>query len=270
MGESEAPETRGFPMRQFATFTTGEGPLVAVALHAGHDLRPELAALSALSDLERLREEDPHTAEWTSCAPTRVIVHRSRFEVDCNRPRERAAYRLPEDAWELPLWREPLTDAAADRSLAGYDAFYARMHELLSGTIAMHGAVLVLDLHAYNHRRGGADAAPAPQVDNPDINLGTGHLDRTRWGSVADAFLEGMSAAMPGADVRENVKFRGGHLAHWCAQTFGSAVCVLAIEFKKTYMDEWSGQLDTAACETISDALAHVVPQLEKAFLGSL
>ncbi len=256
-------------MREFATITTGSGPLVAVALHAGHELRPELSALSALADLERLREEDPHTAEWTACAPTRVIVNRSRFEVDCNRPRERAVYRVPEDAWDLPLWREPLPEVAAEESLAEYDALYARMHELLADVVEQHGAALVLDLHAYNHRRDGADAAPAPQAENPDVNLGTGHLDRTRWGAVADAFLERFAAALPGADVRENVKFRGGHLAHWLAETFGGRVCVLAIEFKKTYMDEWSGQPDPAACERIGRALAGVAPELLEAFLGS-
>lgn len=257
-------------MRQFATFTTGDGPLVAVALHAGHDLRPELAARSSLTDLERLREEDPHTAEWTACAPTRVVVHRSRFEVDCNRPRERAVYRVPEDAWELPLWCEPLTDTAVEESLREYDAFYTRMHELLSGIIARHGAALVLDLHSYNHRREGAEAPPASQAENPDINLGTGHLDRDRWGSVADAFVAGIADAMPGVDVRENVKFRGGHLAHWCSLTFGGAVCILAVEFKKTYMDEWSGVLDPTACERIGAALERVVPQLEARFLGTL
>ncbi|TDB39478.1 MAG: N-formylglutamate amidohydrolase [Actinobacteria bacterium] len=255
-------------MQQFATFIPGEGPLVAVALHAGHDLRPELVGLSLLTDLERLREEDPHTAEWSACAPTRVIVNRSRFEVDCNRPRERAVYRIPEDAWGLPLWREPLTEAAIEESLREYDALYERMHRLLSGIIARHGAALVLDLHAYNHRRDGADALPAPQAENPDVNLGTGHLDHVRWRRVADTFRSGFAGAMPDADVRENVKFRGGHLAHWCSQTFGSAVCLLAIEFKKTYMDEWSGELDTAACARISTALEGVVPRVEEAFLA--
>lgn len=37
----------------------GDSPLVACAVHAGHELRPEVAALMALDEVTRLREEDP-------------------------------------------------------------------------------------------------------------------------------------------------------------------------------------------------------------------
>ncbi|MHB1341263.1 MAG: N-formylglutamate amidohydrolase [Coriobacteriia bacterium] len=247
---------------EFARFERGAGPVVAVALHAGHDLREEVAALSALDDAARLREEDPHTGEWTFCAPTRVIVDRSRFEVDCNRSRERAVYREPADAWDLPLWRAPLPEDAAGRSLALYDTFYADMRALLVDIVSAHGHAIVLDLHSYNHRRGGPGSEPAPQDENPDVNLGTGHLDRERWGPVADECQAALSDALPGADVRENVKFRGGHFSHWAAGEFAGDVCVLAIEFKKTYIDEWSGVADHAAGARIARALDSLVSRL--------
>ncbi|MCE5191827.1 MAG: N-formylglutamate amidohydrolase [Actinomycetia bacterium] len=256
-------------MREFATFTRGAGPLVAVALHGGHELRPDLAAISRLSDRDRLREEDPYTAAWTGCAPSRVVVNRSRFEVDCNRPRERAVYRAPEDAWGLPVWREALPESAAAASLGLYDDFYVRLGAVLADVIARHGIALVLDLHSYNHRRDGASEPPAAQEENPDVNLGTGHLDRVRWGSVADAFVDRMRVAMPEADVRENVRFKGGHFAHWAEETFRGDACVLAIEFKKTYMDEWTGELDRAACDRIARALGLVAPALLEASLAS-
>lgn len=256
-------------MHEFATFTPEEGPLVAVALHGGHELRPDLAAISGLSDRDRLREEDPYTAAWTSCVPTRVVVNRSRFEVDCNRPRERAVYGVPEDAWGLPLWREPLSESAAEASLGLYDDFYGRLRGLLADVIARHGIALVLDLHSYNHRRDGAGEPPAPQEENPDVNLGTGYLDRVRWAAVADAFVDRMRVAMPEADVRENVRFKGGHFAHWAEETFRGDACVLAIEFKKTYMDEWTGELDQAAYERIAHALGLVAPALLEASLTS-
>ena len=63
----------------------GEGPLIAVAVHAGHAVRAELAGLFALSADGRLREEDPYTGEWAELAPTRIVAHHSRFEVDLNR-----------------------------------------------------------------------------------------------------------------------------------------------------------------------------------------
>ncbi len=253
-------------MQEFATFTLGTGNVLAVALHSGHELRPEIARLSALSDAGRLREEDPFTAEWTVCAPTCVVVNRSRFEVDCNRPRDRAVYRVPEHAWDLPLWRDPLPDEWAAVSLGLYDAFYDRLHGVLEGVIARHGAALVLDLHSYNHRRDGAHAPSALQDENPDVNLGTGYLDRARWSAVSAAFTDEFRREMPGVDVRENVKFRGGQLARWAADTFGGDVCVLAIEFKKTFMDEWSGELDPEACSRITTALGVVVPRVEAVF----
>ena len=64
----------------------GEGPIIASAIHDGHDVRPEVASLLALDDAQRLREEDPHTAGWTRVAPTRIVGLVSRFEVDLNRP----------------------------------------------------------------------------------------------------------------------------------------------------------------------------------------
>ena len=79
----------------------GDGPIVAAAIHDGHDLRQEVAALMALSDAERLREEDPYTGSWTEVAPVRLVGRRSRFEVDLNRPREKAIYATPADAWSI-------------------------------------------------------------------------------------------------------------------------------------------------------------------------
>jgi N-formylglutamate deformylase len=79
----------------------GAGPVVACAVHAGHDVRPEVVALLAVDDATRLREEDPHTGGWTALAPTRLVAHRSRFEVDLNRSRPQAVYLEPDDAWGL-------------------------------------------------------------------------------------------------------------------------------------------------------------------------
>ncbi|MGB9338386.1 MAG: hypothetical protein WCB63_04085, partial [Polyangiales bacterium] len=56
------------------TQVLGEGPLVAVASHNGHELRPEVRDLVKLPEQDRLREEDPFTGEWASIAPTRFIA----------------------------------------------------------------------------------------------------------------------------------------------------------------------------------------------------
>jgi N-formylglutamate amidohydrolase len=237
----------------------GEGPLVAVALHAGHAVRDEVGAALEITEADRLREEDPYTDRWTVIAPTRIVGLRSRFEVDLNRARERAVYRTPEDAWGLRVWRNGLDGEILRRSLAGYDAFYARMRRLLSDLRRRCGRFVVLDLHSYNHRRAGPQGPPGDEASNPQVNLGTGTMDRGRWGPVVNRFIDELRAAdFPGGplDVRENVRFRGGHLARWVHETFPDSGCVLAIEVRKFFMDEWSGAPDEAMIGAVGAALA--------------
>ena len=42
-------------------------------------------------------------------------------------------------------------------------------------------------------------------------------------------------------DVRENIKFIGRQFPTWVHSHYKQSACVLAVEFKKFYMDEWSG-----------------------------
>ena len=251
----------------------GDGPIVAAAIHDGHDLRAEVAARMALSDAERLREEDPHTGEWTTIVPTRLVVRRSRFEVDLNRPRDKAVYKTPADAWGLRVWTDTLPEDLVARSLAQYDAFYGELHDLLSSRIARFGGVLVLDLHTYNHRRDGPAGALADPAQNPEVNIGTGTLDRARWARLVDRFiadLRGFDFSGRHLDVRENVKFRGGNMSRWIHETFPAHACSLAIEFKKFFMDEWTGSADSATCDDIGRALRSTLPGLRAELAGVL
>ena len=47
-------------------------------------------------------------------------------------------------------------------------------------------------------------------------------------------------------DVRVNVRFRGGYLCHSVVEHYRDTACALAIEFKKVFMDEWTGESDDA------------------------
>lgn len=248
---------------QIWTIYPGDGPLIATAIHDGHDARAEVASLFALRDEQRLREEDPYTESFTHVAPTRVIGTRSRFEVDLNRQREGSVYIRPEQAWGLNVWKSAPPQDLIDRSLAEYDAFYNSMHDLFEGVRQQHGSFVVFDIHSYNHRRNGIDAPVDSPEENPVVNIGTGMLDRDRWAGLVDRFIEGMRLAggkHSPLDVRENVKFKGGNLARWTHETFGSAACVLSIEFKKVFMDEWTGVLDPHKRDSLHAALAATVP----------
>lgn len=231
--------------RDCFTIVRGESPLVTAAIHDGHEIRPDVARRLALSDSERRREEDPFTGMWTTISDSRVVARRSRFEVDLNRPRDEAVYRAPEDAWGLQVWRSEPPDELVERSLAEYDAFYEAVEEMLVEKARRHGRFVVYDIHSYNHRRGGPDAPPADPAGNPDVNVGTGSMDRERWAPVVDrlvADLRSVDFLGRQLDVRENVNFTGGEFPAWVHRRFPEAGCAIALEFKKFYMDEWTGR----------------------------
>ena len=235
------------------------GPVLAVALHDGHHLRCSVATLMALSDEERRREEDPWTRVLTLVGDTRLVVTRSRFEVDLNRPREKAVYTGPGDAWGLNVWKDTPPAGMVSRSLALYDEFFHMLGELVDRLVTEHGRVLVLDLHSYNHRRGGPEAGPDDPELNPEVNLGTKYLDRLRWRWLVDRFTRELRMAGGELDVREDIKFQGGNLQGWLSEHFPESVCTLSLEFKKTYMDEWTGTLNRRALCVLMGALGSAV-----------
>lgn len=236
----------------------GEGPIIATAIHDGHHLRDECAHASALDDASRLREEDPNTGRIAALVPTRLIATRSRFEVDLNRPRAKAVYTCPEDAWGLACWREPPSPVLVARSLEVYDEFYATLERVLRARVERYGAFVVLDVHSYNHRR---DRQPAPEAENPEVNVGTESVDRARWGALIERFCTDLAAA-GSLDVRENVKFKGGAMSRWINARFPTTGCALALEFKKTFMDEWTGVPDDARIAGLARAVAATLPGL--------
>lgn len=250
---------------EIAQISEGQEPIVATAIHDGHELRPEVEALIALEESDRLREEDPYSGIWTSVVTTQMVALRSRFEVDLNRPRERAVYRTPEDAWGLDVWREELPADVIERSLEEYDAFYAEAERICSELERRYGRFVVLDLHTYNHRRAGPEAPPEDPEANPEVNVGTGSLDRERWGGLVDRFMTDLRDHRflgRQLDVRENVRFQGGYLSRWVHERYPQSGCCLAIEFKKFFMDEWTGKLSPEEYEAIPQALENTLPGL--------
>lgn len=270
-GRGSAPPTPAIAGREWDV-VCGDGPVVATAIHDGHAIRPSLQPLLALADEVRRREEDPLTGLFTSVGDVRIRVHTSRFEMDLNRPRDQALYARPEDCWGLCVWREPLPEAERECSLAAWDRYYAMIRTLLDARIARWGCVLLLDLHSYNHRRDGCDAAPAGQAGNPDIELGFTTFDQARWGGVAERFTDVLRAPRADGtrpDVRANVRFpTGGHFPEWVYAHWGERVCTISPEYKKTFMDEWTGQADIAALEAVRDNLQAAVDAVRPDFLA--
>ena len=255
--------------KPFYNIAGGEGPLVATAIHEGHQIRPLLNAYIGLSAKQRLREEDPYTGKLAQFFPDHIIGNYSRFEVDLNRARNKAVYLKPEDAWGLQVWRESLPQDEIEESLQKYDQFYAEAEEYLQKIIGRHGFVIIYDLHSYNHRRGGPQSAPADPAKNPEINLGLGNMNQDQWRGVVDTFTSSFKSAYAAGeepDIRENVKFEGGHFMHWIHERFGEKACAISIEFKKTFMDEWTNEVDQVKLNQLAKALkATEAPVISKA-----
>jgi hypothetical protein len=176
-------------------------------------------------------------------------------------------YRRPEDAWGLTVWSRETPGLVFERSLQLYDNFYGDLRRTLDEKVTRYGRVVVLDLHTYNHRRAGCDAPCDDPCMNPEINLGTGTMDRTRWDSLVDRFIDDLRAFRfreRTLDVRENVRFRGGNLPSWMHSEYPQSVCVLAIEVKKFFMDEWTGIRDVSLHSDIMAALQSTLPGLRQ------
>lgn len=254
------------------TITLGDSPVVGTAIHSGTDVSGTCRSLMCLAEPDRRREEDPFTERLIADFPTQIVVHRSRFEVDLNRARDLAVYLTPEQSWGLQVWREQPADDLVSASLAIHDAFYGELKRVLAGLEKRYGRFVLVDVHSYNHRRDGPKADPTSQDLAPDINIGTSSMDRKQWAPVVDPFIEtlrGHRLNGRGLDVRENVSFQGkGEQTRFVHANFPGTGCAIAVEFKKIFMDEWSGAPDWAAIEQLRAALASTVPVLEQALRG--
>ena len=243
------------------TVQRGAGPVVATAIHDGDALRGEIRQAMKLAPLDRLREEDPFTGQAIVDVPNHVIVHRSRFEFDLNRGPAGAVYQTPEQCWGLDIWHAPLDAAQVATSLDIHARYYRMLAQLLDDVVSDHPRFALFDVHSYNHRRDGPGGDPSPQDDAPDINIGTFSMPREEWAFLIDPLMQAMrDFDFNGRhlDVRENVAFQGkGEQTRFVHVRYPGQGCAIAIEFKKFFMDEWSGEPDSKELDAMRRFIAH-------------
>jgi N-formylglutamate amidohydrolase len=224
-------------------------PVLAFAIHNGHHLPSELEETCGIDAKQRFQEEDPFTDGFAECFPNRIIVQTSRFAVDLNRSREKCVYQKPEDAWGLPVRKTELSPEMLAAMFKAYDTWYGMVKYETDKLLTKHERLLILDLHSFNHRRGGPDAEPDSPSQNPDIIIGRNNNPQARYPLFEQLreLLDGKYFGTKPLDCRCDVKFPGGYFSRWMNATFGDRVICPAIEFKKTFMDEWSGELNIHA-----------------------
>jgi len=250
------------------TVQRGAGPVIATAIHDGHGLRPEVAAAMKLADDDRLREEDPFTGQAVVDVPTHIVAHRSRFEFDLNRGGPDAIYTTPEQCWGLDVWHEEPDRLLVDRSMEIHSAYYAMLGQLLDSIAATHRRFVLIDVHSYNHRRDGPDGEPTAQDKAPDINIGTFSMPREQWAWLLDPLMEEMAGFDFNGrrlDVRENVAFQGkGEQTRFVHERYPKQGCAIALEFKKFFMDEWTGEPDSAELDAMRRFIAFTARTAER------
>ncbi|GHE33696.1 N-formylglutamate amidohydrolase [Sphingobacterium griseoflavum] len=236
----------------------------AFAIHDGHHISPMLESYYQLNEDERLREEDPHTGCMAELPCNQFIVRTSRFQLDINRTLEKAIYRHPEMAWGLQVYRELPPEHLLQQLQQDYLSIYKKIDMWIAESIAAHGYFIVFDIHSYNAKRKSPDEI-VDEVVNPQINLGTLYNDE-KWRPVIDRFMATVSAQQvldTNIDIRENVKFKGGQLAQYLLQKYGDKGCVLSVEFRKDFMDEWTGVPLTPVIQAYKQLLMHALKDLQ-------
>jgi N-formylglutamate amidohydrolase len=314
-------------IQSFVTLRDESVNILATAIHNGHAMHPDLLADCGISEAERRQEEDPYTEAFTLPYPNRLIVYTSRFTVDLNRSPDKAVYLQPGDCWGLPVRKIQPTKELLAELKTGYDQWYFLLDSTIKRLLEKHTQLLVLDMHSYNHRRGGSEAEPDPQIQNPDIILGRSNMPvhfypwvdklretiqtkyqdylvdlnatpvKAQLTSLQTGFCGGdyksphvtdcqsvlqveqdadptkmqapyQKTLNPTLDCRIDVKFPGGYMSRWLHHFFPSRVCSISVEFKKIFMDEWSGKLDTRYQNVLTAVFHSAVQELLPEFAG--
>lgn len=237
-------------------------PFWSFAIHDGNHINSELNAFLMLSEAARFREEDPYTAIIAELPTNQFIVGTSRFQLDINRKLADAVYLRPEQAWGLDVWKD-LPKNHIDALHKAYTDTFKNIDACLKQTIDTYGYFVVLDIHSYNCKREGSHE----EVDkdaNPQINLGTAH-NLPKWNALIQHsldFVRSQKYLSENIDIRENVKFKGGYLSEYINEKYGNHGCVLSFEFRKDFMDEWSGEPQMERIMAYRQLLMHVVKEL--------
>jgi len=228
--------------------------ICATAIHASGQIRDELHPKLKIGSKDRLREEDPGTDCFLKNFPIRITALDSRYEYDINRETARAIYDV---AWGVEVWKDPPTGREKLLSLAKHAEFHKLMDIIAEYLIRDNDYGIIFDLHSFNYRRtrGGENT-------KPDINIGTGPVNRGRFGDLIDDFISRLKEiTINGTPLRvaENEIFTGGYLSRRLSSEYYDKLLVLAIEFKKIYMDEWTGEIFEPVLEELVDKFTQVV-----------
>jgi N-formylglutamate deformylase len=215
-----------------------------VSMHSGRRIRNEILNILSVSEAARYREEDPFMDRFISDFPIRITGRDSRFEYDLNRNPYMAIYDFNQPKWGLQVWKQEVTEEQRIRSIKKHREFHALLEMVCRYLLGQNRHALVFDLHAYCYQRETRQAWY--EDDRPEINIGTGAINREVFEPAITCFKSSIRRTkINGHPLRisENEIFFGGYLSRHLSRMYHERLLVLALEYKKIFMDEWTGEL---------------------------
>ena len=255
--EKESFPVRGITALGSAAFNFKESSHnIAVALHSGSRVRPGLQGIMQASLSERAREEDLYTERLVEDFPLVLFARDSRFEYDLNWEEDHCIYDYNKKKWGLQVWKRPLTSEERNVTIQKYREFHSLLDLVVEYVVSRVGSAILFDVHSFCYRR---ESNIQWWEDNrPEINLGTRYINREYFAPQIEAFLlmnSGITVEGRKLRIAENELFPGGYLTRKYALTHNKLVLVLAVEYKKVYMDERSGTLIPERMELLKRSL---------------
>ena len=225
---------------------------LGVVLHSGNRVRPDILEIMEVNSKERFREEDPYMDRFIRNFPMQLIARDSRFEYDLNWEKDYAIYEYGKKKWGLQVWKRPLTQEEVETTLRKYHEFHSLLDIVISHMLKNSSTVLLFDMHSFSYQRN--ERKNWWEDKKPELNLGTRSVNRRLFAPQIDLFLKSISGStLDGHPLRiaENELFPGGYLTHKMALAYDEKVLVFAIEYKKIFMDEWTGELYKDKIDTL-------------------
>ena len=235
-------------------------PIVCVALHNGHNIRPELKKSFLLSNNEQLFEENPYTDELISSFPIQLMGNDSRFEYDLNRAKALSTHYKASS--KKTVWDKPFNAKQRAISHAKHRSFYNVLKALISVVEKRFTNAIIFDIHAFNYKNFTHDLAT--------FSIGSEQIDVERWGSVVSHFEKQLNRiTLPNIEVRatKNEVFHGrGYLTTHINTHFDNTL-VLPTEVKKVFMNESSGDVYPLVLEELKIEFKNAVSETAAFFV---
>jgi hypothetical protein len=233
-------------------------PHIALAIHAGHNVRKELLPFMQISESARFFEEDPATDMMILNCKSSICALDSRAEYDLNRPEELAIPLTPERFWGVQVFASQPTDQMNCETIEKYNSFYRFMGSCITVLLERFGACIIYDMHSYNISRQVEKGIDTPPV----FNLGTELLDKKRWGKEIDGWLDRLSQiSIPGipTTVAENMVFKGkGELCRRLS-SWDKNILILPTEISKIFMNEHEGNIYPEITKALKNGLEKAI-----------